>query len=96
MVPESFNFLIKYRFTSLAPMGHRGSARDPKEALLADTPSTPTTGSFVLKILPGGIVVENCSLIFAFQEKRGGGDPSVRVAQVLQELRLRGGSWETR
>jgi len=32
------------RFTSLAPMGHRGSARDLKEALLADPPSTPTSG----------------------------------------------------
>ena len=32
------------RFTSLAPMGHRGSARDLKEALMADSPSTPNSG----------------------------------------------------
>ena len=55
----------------MAPMGHRGSARDLKEALLADTPSTPTTGSFVLKILAvGGLLLKIVLLYLHF--RRGG------------------------
>ena len=74
MVPESFNFLIKYRFTSLAPMGHRGSARDLKEALLADPPSTPTSGKldFILKSFLGGIGAATCYLIFVFRRRKAG------------------------
>ena len=53
-------------------MGHRGSARDLKEALLADPPSTPTSGKldFILKFCLGGIGAATCYLIFVFRRRK--------------------------